>query len=162
METAAAAGVDFEKKIVAREQLPPLLGHQRPLVFTNGCFDILHRGHVTYLAQARALGCCLIVALNSDDSVRRLNKGPERPLNPLADRMAVIAALASVDWVTWFDEDTPLRTIVTIRPDILVKGGDWPIEKIVGAHEVQASGGHVHSIPFQFERSTSALVAKLR
>ena len=162
MGPAAAAGVDFEKKIVAREQLLPLLADHRPLVFTNGCFDILHRGHVTYLAQARALGDCLVVAVNSDDSVRRLNKGPERPLNPLADRMAVIAALASVDWVTWFDEDTPLETIVMLRPDILIKGGDWPIEKIVGAQEVQASGGHVYSIPFQFERSTSALVAKLR
>lgn len=162
MAATGPAGVNFEKKIHAREQLLGLVAHDRPLVFTNGCFDILHRGHVTYLAQARALGDGLIVALNSDDSVRRLNKGPARPLNPLADRMAVIAALASVEWVTWFDEDTPLETIVMLRPDILVKGGDWPIEKIVGAQEVLAGGGHVHSIPFQFERSTSALVAKLR
>lgn len=162
METSAAAEVDFEKKIVAREHLLPLLGPHRSLVFTNGCFDILHRGHVTYLAQARALGGSLVVALNSDASVRRLNKGPERPLNPLADRMAVVAALASVDWVTWFGEDTPLETIVMIRPGILAKGGDWPIDKIVGAAEVQAGGGHVYSIPFRFERSTSALVAKLR
>lgn len=162
MKTPGANVVDFEKKIVARDELPSLLHGQRPLVFTNGCFDILHRGHVTYLARARALGQSLLVALNSDDSVRRLNKGPERPLNPLADRMAVIAALASVDWVTWFDEDTPLETILTIRPEVLAKGGDWPIEKIVGAQEVQANGGRVHSIPFEFERSTTALVAKMR
>lgn len=161
MKTVGPTVVDFEKKIVARDELVPFLQSQRPLIFTNGCFDILHRGHVTYLAQARALGHSLLVALNSDDSVRRLNKGPERPLNLLADRMAVIAALASVNWVTWFDEDTPLETIVMLRPDILVKGGDWPVAKIVGAQEVQASGGHVHSIPFQFECSTSALVAKI-
>ena len=162
MKTAGASVIDFERKIVARDRLAPLLDTHRPLVFTNGCFDILHRGHVTYLAQARALGHGLLVALNSDDSVRRLNKGAERPLNPLADRMAVIAALASVDWVTWFTEDTPLETIVKIRPEVLVKGGGWPVEKIVGAAQVQASGGRVHSIPFQFERSTTALVEKMR
>lgn len=159
----ASAGVEFESKIVARETLAQQLDmQQRPLVFTNGCFDILHRGHVTYLAQARALGKTLLVALNSDASVKRLNKGPERPLNTLADRMAVVAALASVSWVTWFEEDTPLETIVMLRPDLLVKGGDWTIEQMVGAREVQAYGGQVHSIPFQFNRSTTALVNKLR
>lgn len=159
----ASAGVEFESKIVARETLAQQLDmQQRPLVFTNGCFDILHRGHVTYLAQARALGKTLLVALNSDASVKRLNKGPERPLNTLADRMAVVAALASVSWVTWFEEDTPLETIVMLRPDLLVKGGDWAIEQMVGAREVQAYGGQVHSIPFQFDRSTTALVNKLR
>ena len=159
----ASAGVEFESKIVARETLAQQLDvQQRPLVFTNGCFDILHRGHVTYLAQARALGKTLLVALNSDASVKRLNKGPERPLNTLADRMAVVAALASVSWVTWFEEDTPLETIVMLRPDLLVKGGDWTIEQMVGAREVQAYGGQVHSIPFQFDRSTTALVNKLR
>lgn len=159
----ASAGVEFESKIVARETLAQQLDmQQRPLVFTNGCFDIVHRGHVTYLAQARALGKTLLVALNSDASVKRLNKGPERPLNTLADRMAVVAALASVSWVTWFEEDTPLETIVMLRPDLLVKGGDWAIEQMVGAREVQAYGGQVHSIPFQFDRSTTALVNKLR
>lgn len=132
------------------------------MVFTNGCFDILHRGHVTYLAQARELGRALVVALNSDDSVRRLDKGPERPINPLEDRLAVIAALASVDYVTWFDEDTPLETIVMLNPEVLVKGGDWPPERIIGAAEVRSRGGSVHSIPFVHERSTTAVVAKIR
>ena len=163
MNTPALAGVEFESKIVARETLAQRLdAQQRPLVFTNGCFDILHRGHVTYLAQAKALGKTLLVALNSDASVKRLNKGPERPINILADRMAVIAALASVSLVTWFEEDTPLETIVMLRPDILVKGGDWTVEHMVGAREVQAYGGRVESIPFQFDRSTTALVNKLR
>jgi len=134
----------------------------RPLVFTNGCFDILHRGHVTYLAQARALGAALVVALNSDASVKRLGKGDDRPVNPLADRLAVMAALASVDLVTWFDEETPLARILDCRPDVLVKGGDWPPEKIVGAAEVRGWGGSVHSIPFLHEKSTTALLGKIR
>src|SRR6185312_13797807 len=119
----------------------------RPLVFTNGVFDILHRGHVTYLAQARTLGAALVVALNSDDSVRRLGKGSDRPVNALADRMAVVAALESVSLVTWFDEDTPLERILACRPDHLVKGGDWVPERIVGARAVRGWGGQVHSIP---------------
>lgn len=134
----------------------------RPLVFTNGVFDILHRGHVTYLAQARALGAALVVAINSDDSVRRLGKGSDRPVNPLADRMAVVAALESVSLVTWFDEDTPLERILACRPDHLVKGGDWSAENIVGANEVRAWGGAVHSIPFEHERSTTRLLEKIR
>ena len=134
----------------------------RPLVFTNGCFDILHRGHVTYLAQARAMGASLIVAANSDVSVRRLGKGGERPVNALDDRMAVLAALECVSLVTWFDEDTPLQRILDCRPDILVKGGDWPIDKIVGAAEVVGWGGQVHSIPFIHQRSTTALLEKIR
>lgn len=134
----------------------------RPLVFTNGCFDILHRGHVTYLAQARALGAALVVAANSDLSVKRLGKGGERPVNPLEDRMAVLAALESVSLVTWFDDDTPLEIIRTCRPDILVKGGDWPVEKIVGADLVRAAGGWVVSIPFRYERSTTTLIDKIR
>ncbi len=133
-----------------------------PLVFTNGCFDILHRGHVTYLAQARALGAALVVALNTDASVRRLGKGDDRPMNALEDRMAVMAALASVDLVTWFDEDTPLERILAARPDILVKGGDWAPDAIVGASEVRARGGQVHSIPFEVERSTTALISRIR
>jgi len=134
----------------------------RPLVFTNGCFDLLHRGHVTYLAQARALGASLVVALNTDDSVRRLGKGADRPLNPLEDRMTVLAALASVDLVTWFDEDTPLARILEARPDVLVKGGDWAVDAIVGATEVRSAGGVVHSIPFEVDRSTTALIARIR
>lgn len=134
----------------------------RPLVFTNGCFDILHRGHTTYLAQARALGASLLVAVNSDASVRRLGKGDERPLNGLEDRMAVLAALESISLVTWFDEDTPFELIRAVRPEVLVKGGDWPIERIVGADLVLAGGGRVVSIPFRHERSTSALLAKIR
>ncbi len=134
----------------------------RPLVFTNGCFDILHRGHATYLAQARALGAALIVALNSDASVKRLGKGDDRPVNKLEDRLAVMAALGCVDLVTWFDEDTPLARILDCRPDVLVKGGDWPVERIVGAPEVQGWGGRVHSIPFIHEKSTTALLEKIR
>ena len=134
----------------------------RPLVFTNGCFDLLHRGHVTYLAQARALGASLAVALNTDASMQRLGKGADRPLNPLEDRMAVLAALASVDLVTWFDEDTPLARILEARPDVLVKGGDWAVDAIVGATEVRSTGGVVHSIPFEVDRSTTALIARIR
>jgi len=154
---------DFERRIcppadaAARSALL-----QRPLVFTNGVFDILHRGHVTYLAQARALGASLVVALNSDASARRLDKGADRPVNPLADRAAVIAALASVDLVTWFETDTPLALILALKPDVLVKGGDWKPEAIVGAREVRDWGGTVHSIPFAHQRSTTALLARVR
>ena len=125
-------------------------------------FDILHRGHVTYLARARALGAALLVALNSDASVRRLGKGAERPLNPLEDRLAVLAALEPVDAVTWFDEDTPEALIGACRPEVLVKGGDWPLERIAGAPAVLARGGKVVSIPFEHERSTSALLKRIR
>jgi D-glycero-beta-D-manno-heptose 1-phosphate adenylyltransferase len=134
----------------------------RPVVFTNGVFDILHRGHVTYLAEARALGASLVVALNSDASVRRLGKGDDRPINPLADRAALVAALESVALVTWFDEDTPIARILQCHPDHLVKGGDWSSDKIVGAAEVKGWGGQVHSIPFRHERSTTNLLAKIR
>jgi rfaE bifunctional protein nucleotidyltransferase chain/domain len=134
----------------------------RPLVFTNGVFDLLHRGHVTYLAQARDLGAALVVALNGDASARRLGKGEGRPLNTLEDRMALIAALQAVDAVTWFDEDTPAALIETLRPDVLVKGGDWPAEKIVGAVQTLARGGRVVSIPFEHQRSSTALLEKIR
>jgi rfaE bifunctional protein nucleotidyltransferase chain/domain len=135
---------------------------KRPLVFTNGVFDVLHRGHVAYLAQARALGSALMVALNSDASARRLGKGADRPVNPLEDRMALVAALESVDYVTWFDEDTPLALILAVRPEVLVKGGDWPVESIVGAREVAGWGGRAASIPFEHQRSTSSLLQRIR
>ena len=153
----------FENKFCAPGELTvrtKLLNRER--VFTNGVFDVLHRGHVTYLAQARALGNSLIVALNSDASVRRLGKGEDRPINALEDRMAVIAALECVSLVTWFDEDTPLQRILEAHPDVLVKGGDWAVDKIVGGAEVKNWGGSVHAIAFQFERSTTATLAKIR
>lgn len=131
-------------------------------MFTNGVFDLLHRGHVTYLAQARALGAALVVALNGDASARRLGKGEGRPVNSLEDRMALIAALEAVDAVTWFDEDTPAALIEALRPEVLVKGGDWPAEKIVGATQTLARGGRVVSIPFEHQRSSSALLEKIR
>ena len=154
---------DFEHKLCE----PGLLATRlktlpRPLVFTNGCFEILHRGHVAYLAQARALGASLIVGVNSDASVKRLNKGNGRSLIALQDRMAVLAALQSVSLVTWFDEDTPLALIRACRPDVLAKGGDWKVEDIVGAKEVSGWGGKVFSLPFIYERSTTALLAKIR
>ena len=153
----------FERHIIApgdiaahAAQLP------RPLVFTNGVFDILHRGHVTYLAQARALGASLIVALNSDASAKRLGKGADRPVNTLADRAAVVAALGCVARVTWFEADTPLELILAVKPDVLVKGGDWKAEAIVGAREVQGWGGRVHSIAFAHQRSTTSLLERVR
>lgn len=153
----------FEQKIVAPEQLSAALAHlPRPLVFTNGCFDILHRGHVTYLAQARALGASMVLALNTDASVKRQGKGDDRPINPLANRAAVAAALASVDVVTWFDSDTPADLIAQVQPDVLVKGGDWQPENIVGAAETLARGGSVHSIPFLHQTSTTQTLAKIR
>ena len=153
----------FEAKLCAPAELAQRLGAlARPLVFTNGVFDILHRGHVTYLAQARALGASLVVAANSDASARRLGKGEDRPINRLEDRAAVLAALQAVDLVTWFEEDTPLALILACRPDVLVKGGDWKREAIVGAREVLAWGGAVHSIPFEFERSTTATLNRIR
>lgn len=153
----------FEKKIVSpHDFVGRSLDLRRPLVFTNGCFDVLHRGHVTLLAQARALGASLVVALNSDASVKRLGKGADRPVNGLADRLAVIAALASVDLVTWFDEDTPLARIIDCRPEVLVKGGDWPVEQIVGHRQVCDWGGQVYSLPFVHQTSTTRLLEKIR
>ncbi len=154
---------DFERRICAPADAAARVAQlSRPLVFTNGVFDILHRGHVTYLAQARALGASLVVALNSDASAKRLGKGDDRPINTLADRAAVVAALACVDLVTWFDADTPLELILALKPGVLVKGGDWKEEAIVGAREVRGWGGTVHSIAFAHQRSTTALLAKVR
>jgi D-glycero-beta-D-manno-heptose 1-phosphate adenylyltransferase len=145
------------QNVAARIQRLP-----RPLVFTNGCFDVLHRGHVTYLEEARALGASLVVGVNTDESVQRLNKGPGRPVNILDDRMAVLAALESVSLVIPFNDDTPLELIKQVQPDHLVKGGDWKPDSIVGGDVVRAHGGQVHSIPFRFERSTTELLRRIR
>ncbi|WP_296491566.1 D-glycero-beta-D-manno-heptose 1-phosphate adenylyltransferase [Rhodoferax sp.] len=134
----------------------------RPLVFTNGVFDVLHRGHVVYLAQARAMGASLLVALNTDASARRLGKGPDRPLNNEMDRAFVMAALTSSSLVTWFDEDTPLELIARVRPDILVKGGDYDMEKLPETALVQSWGGRALALPFVTGYSTTALVNKIR
>lgn len=153
----------FENKICTRADLAARVAKlPRPLVFTNGCFDVLHRGHVTYLAQARALGASMVLGVNSDASVKRQGKGDDRPINQQDDRLAVLAALEAVDLVVLFDEDTPLDLIMTCRPDVLVKGGDWKPDNIVGSKEVKIRGGTVHSIPFLHERSTTALLKKIR
>ena len=153
----------FEAKICApRELAARLKSLKRPLVFTNGVFDILHRGHVTYLAQARALGASLLVAVNSDASAKQLGKGEDRPVNTLADRLAVLAALESVTLVTSFEQETPLELILAAKPDVLVKGGDWKPDAIVGAKEVKGWGGTVHSIPLLPRHSTTALIERIR
>lgn len=153
----------FAAKIATRLALAARVAElERPRVFTNGVFDILHRGHVTYLAQARALGASLIVGVNTDDSVRRLGKGQDRPINPLADRLAVLAALESVSLVAAFDEDTPLELVLACRPDVIVKGGDYTAKTTVGAAEVIAWGGRFEAIPFVAERSTSGLLQRIR
>jgi rfaE bifunctional protein nucleotidyltransferase chain/domain len=132
------------------------------VVFTNGVFDVLHRGHVTYLAQARALGAALVLGLNSDASARRLGKGPDRPLNNELDRAILLAALASVDCITWFDEDTPEALIASVRPDILVKGGDYDMRKLPETALVESWGGRALALPFVEGYSTTALVQKIR
>ena len=134
----------------------------RPLVFTNGVFDVLHRGHATYLAAARALGASLVVGLNTDASARRLGKGPDRPLNNEEDRAVVMAALEAVSLVTWFDEDTPLQLIDELRPDILVKGGDYDMRTLAETALVESYGGKALALAFVDGYSTSALVQKIR
>jgi D-glycero-beta-D-manno-heptose 1-phosphate adenylyltransferase len=133
-----------------------------PVVFTNGVFDVLHRGHASYLAAARALGGSLVVALNTDASARRLGKGPDRPLNNEQDRAALIAALESVSLVTWFNEDTPLEIIDALRPDILVKGGDYDMNLLKEAKLVESYGGQAFALSFVDGYSTTALVKKIR
>jgi D-glycero-beta-D-manno-heptose 1-phosphate adenylyltransferase len=137
-----------------------LQGHR--VVFTNGVFDVLHRGHVTYLDQARALGHQLVVGLNSDASARRLNKGPDRPLNHEVDRAMVIAALQSVSAVTWFEEDTPLQLIELLRPDIIVKGGDYDMSRLPETALVQSWGGQARALPFVEGYSTTRLVNRIK
>ena len=146
----------------AADALARIRALPRPIVFTNGVFDLLHRGHVTYLEQAKELGASLVVAVNSDASVKRLGKGLDRPLNTLDDRMAVVAALSSVDLVVPFDADTPLALIVACAPDVLVKGGDYSAATTAGAAEVLANGGRFVAIPFRHDRSTSALLQRIR
>lgn len=153
----------FEQKICTRSSLAARLTElPRPVVFTNGVFDVLHRGHVTYLAQARALGASLIVAVNTDASVRRLAKGHDRPINPEQDRLAVLAALESVSLVVLFNEPTAREIVLEVRPDIYVKGGDYAIETTPEGLAVLDYGGQVRAIPFVFDRSTTALLNKVR
>lgn len=152
----------IQKKILSLPALLKVLkkNPKKKVVFTNGCFDILHAGHVTYLEKARAKGDLLVVALNTDASTRKL-KGPTRPINPLADRAKVMAALESVSYVTSFNEETPIKLIRKILPDVLVKGGDYEIKKIVGYREVTTNGGKVLTIPFLKGRSTSNVIKKI-
>jgi rfaE bifunctional protein nucleotidyltransferase chain/domain len=138
-----------------------LLNEGKKIVFTNGCFDILHRGHVTYLAEAKKLGDLLVIGLNSDASVKRL-KGPDRPINNEDDRKYVLSQLKSVDFVEIFTEDTPLNLILTIKPKVLVKGGDWKIDQIVGGQEVIAIGGDVFSLNFVDGYSTTSVIQKIQ
>jgi len=154
-----------KSKIISPESLARKLARRRTksdkVVFTNGCFDLIHKGHVSYLEAARRLGETLVVALNTDASVRR-SKGPARPLNPLADRLEVMAALEAVDYVTWFSADTPLALIQKLNPDVLVKGGDWKPDQIVGSEHVLARGGLVKSLSFVQGRSTTGLIRRAR
>ncbi|TWG85272.1 rfaE bifunctional protein nucleotidyltransferase chain/domain [Cupriavidus gilardii J11] len=156
----------FEAKLVPADDADALQRRlaalPRPMVFTNGVFDILHRGHATYLAQARALGACLVVGVNSDASVRMLGKGDDRPLNTEADRMALLAALASVDLVVMFREKTPVELLRQVRPDIYVKGGDYDIDTLEETRLVRGWGGEACAIPFLHDRSTTKLLHKVR
>lgn len=155
----------FESKILSRQACIDAVRSgrvPRPLIFTNGVFDILHRGHVTYLDEAAQLGASLIVALNTDASVRRLGKGADRPLNTLADRAALLASLESVAMVTSFDEDTPQALIEQLRPDIIVKGGDYIMSDLAETASVESWGGRAVAIPFRHQRSTTALLGKIR
>ncbi|GHC49247.1 D-beta-D-heptose 1-phosphate adenylyltransferase [Alcaligenes pakistanensis] len=155
----------FEAKVLSLDALLEAVEHgrlARPLVFTNGVFDLLHRGHVSYLDEAAQLGASLVVGVNTDASVRRLNKGPERPINAEQDRAALLAAMACVDAVVLFDEDTPEALIAALRPDLIVKGGDYDMEALPETALVRSWGGDAIAIPFEFQRSTTALVKKLR
>jgi rfaE bifunctional protein nucleotidyltransferase chain/domain len=139
-----------------------LLALNRPMVFTNGVFDILHRGHASYLAQARNFGASLVVGVNSDASVKLLGKGDDRPINSQEDRMALLAALESVDLVILFANKTPVELIKRVRPDVYVKGGDYAIETLAETEVVKAWGGQAYAIPFIYDRSTTSLLGKIR
>ncbi|MEN3292979.1 MAG: D-glycero-beta-D-manno-heptose 1-phosphate adenylyltransferase [Burkholderiales bacterium] len=154
---------NFEKKICTRAQLEARVAQlPKPVVMTNGVFDILHRGHVTYLAQAREHGASLVVAVNTDASVKRLGKGDDRPVNHCEDRMAILAALEAVDLVVPFDEDTALEAVQQARPDIYVKGGDYDMTAIPEGKAVLAYGGRAIAIDFEHDRSTTKLLSKVR
>lgn len=154
---------NFEKKICTRETLQQRVAHlPKPVVLTNGVFDILHRGHVTYLAQAREQGASLVVAVNTDASVKRLGKGDDRPINSCEDRMAILAALEAVSMVVPFDEDTALEVVQQARPDVYVKGGDYDMTAIPEGKAVIAYGGRAIAIDFEHDRSTSKLLSKVR
>jgi D-glycero-beta-D-manno-heptose 1-phosphate adenylyltransferase len=156
----------LKNKIVQREEAFRIVNGQRlkgrKIVFTNGCFDILHPGHVDYLTQARDLGTYMVLGLNTDHSVKRLNKAPNRPVNEETSRAQVLAAIACVDLIVLFNEDTPLELITYLKPDVLVKGNDWGLEKIVGYKEVKAYGGQVCTIPLLEGFSTTRLIEKLK
>ena len=157
----SAAG--FLNKLASRDEAAARIAAlPRPVVFTNGVFDVLHKGHVTYLEQARALGGSLVVALNTDASSKKLGKGADRPLNTELDRAVVMAALESVSLVTWFDEDTPLKLIHQLKPDVLVKGGDYDMRLLPETAVVEAYGGRAVAIGFVEGYSTTALVTKIR
>jgi rfaE bifunctional protein nucleotidyltransferase chain/domain len=154
---------DFLGKLASREEVAGRVAAlPKPIVFTNGVFDVLHRGHATYLAQARALGSSLVLALNTDASARRLGKGPNRPLNNEQDRAVLAAALESVNLVTWFDEDTPEALIDVLKPDILVKGGDYDMRTLAETKIVEGYGGKALAIPFVDGYSTTTLVNRIR
>jgi D-beta-D-heptose 7-phosphate kinase/D-beta-D-heptose 1-phosphate adenosyltransferase len=154
----------MQNKIKTSRELRPLLeilrASGRKIVFTNGCFDLIHTGHTRYLAKAKSFGDVLVVAVNSDASVRGI-KGDKRPINAEADRMETLAALGSVDYVVLFNEPDPHRTIEELRPDVLVKGGDWPIEKIIGRDIVEARGGKVVSVGYIEGASTTGIIEKI-
>ena len=154
----------MHKKIKTIQELLPLLAILRAtgkkIVFTNGCFDLIHTGHTRYLAKAKSLGDVLVVAVNSDESVRVI-KGETRPINAAADRMETLAALESVDFVTSFEEADPYRVISELQPDVLVKGGDWPVEKIIGRDVVEARGGRVVNVPYVEGASTTGIIEKI-
>ena len=156
--------IDPATKVLSRDELVARLRRprERRVVFTNGVFDILHRGHVTYLAGARALGDLLVVGVNTDASARRLAKGPGRPVNAEQDRAYVLAGLAAVDYVVLFDEDTPRELVAALLPDVLVKGGDYRKEDIVGGAEVEAAGGRVVVAPLVPGRSSTAIIERVR
>ncbi len=163
MPDTAAPLPDFLDKLCPREALRERLAAlPRPVVFTNGVFDILHRGHVQYLAQARALGASLVMGLNSDASARLLGKGPDRPINGEADRATVLAALESISLVTLFDEQTPLALLEIVRPDLYVKGGDYDIETLAETTLVRSWGGDARALPFLEGRSTTSLIRRIR
>ena len=155
--------ISLAQKLCSRDQvLERIRALPRPLVFTNGVFDVLHRGHVMYLERARAQGASMVVALNTDASARRLGKGPGRPLNSESDRAMVVAALESVSLVTWFHEDTPLELIAELKPNLLVKGGDYDMRKLAETGVVESYGGRALAIPFIDGYSTTALVNKIK